>query len=875
MSEKKLFHEVPKEADFHSVVMTTFSFDFHHFENQVLRTLKSKGIVNINIFADTNMLDQSIGFSTGRLKSISTTYSINAIPCTGAFHPKIMLFAGENDVLLLQGSGNITNGGHGKNHELFSVFYANKTDQSQLPLIQEAWQYLKGLTTNLEGLSAEKMKWVIDNCKLLSDKLVSTHLFHRVSDDFSAALLYNEKTGIWQQLQDLIESPIKNIKVFSPFYDEKGTFLNNLSNHFKDCSIDVFLQKDKGIHPFKMRQKENIQFLSWESTNRASEIVTKYKRKLHSKIYWFDTGKEQYCLFGSPNATLAAFGTDKHRGVNDEFAVLINVNNRDLLEELFLNGKYEVIHPQENIQVQSIENELKEKQATNTSKIKLNGVDLDGKKLTIFFNDPAKRKESICVIYNHFGVELERHIVDISKEEKIIIELTNGIEENAIAFIQLIDKNNQTISNKQIVNSHYLWNTNPSNENRKLMKLSSLIETGTNGIFDIVDFYNTLQSARNISENRNESKSNGNQDGKIKEEIVIASLTYEDAIALNKETSEYKKILKQHNAIHIWDSIEKYFRILAISEDEEDMNDEESGEATKSRNRKEKKPRTPPIQLRSENVLDSKRKSIERFLNNYLIVVKKKVLSEDPEINQVDLAELLIVISQLIQFTEREVLFPKEIVFDKNHVLYPLNGNLSELGSFSGSILNIIGNFVNLLSCASFQVPQDDYSKSKFEHYKILIRNVSLFTLAIVKNEYKYHPLSSKWSDILAYNILLKMGLPENVLEEKLDEFLKDVCIKNLKTMDLISQINKWISDFNLETWKKDCFYKNNLGISFIKKKIPANGQTKFLKLARPGFEYNSDEMDFVHSELYECETGVFRKSLQNLESNKKANAKK
>ena len=123
MSELKLFREIPKSADFHSAIMTTFSFDFHHFESQVLRELKRKGITNVNLFADTAMLDKSIGFSTGHLKSLSTSYSINSIPCKGAFHPKITLLAGENDILLLQGSGNITNGGHGKNHELFTVFW--------------------------------------------------------------------------------------------------------------------------------------------------------------------------------------------------------------------------------------------------------------------------------------------------------------------------------------------------------------------------------------------------------------------------------------------------------------------------------------------------------------------------------------------------------------------------------------------------------------------------------------------------------------------------------------------------------------------------------------------------------------------------------
>ena len=131
MIDKKLFYEINKKADFHSVVMTTFSFDFHYFETQVLKQIKQKGITNVSIFADETMLDESIGYATGNLKNISSTYSINSIASKGVFHPKLSLFVGEKEVMLLQGSGNITSGGHGKNHELFSVLYATEDDTTQ------------------------------------------------------------------------------------------------------------------------------------------------------------------------------------------------------------------------------------------------------------------------------------------------------------------------------------------------------------------------------------------------------------------------------------------------------------------------------------------------------------------------------------------------------------------------------------------------------------------------------------------------------------------------------------------------------------------------------------------------------------------------
>ena len=318
--EKKLFFEISKKADFHSAVMTTFSFDFHHFESQVLKQLKKNGVTNVSLFADSHMLDESIGLATGYLKSLGSNYSINSIPSRGAFHPKLTLLASDKEVLLVQGSGNITSGGHGKNHEIFSALYATNDNQTQLPLILEAWEYIKALTVNIKGLSSEKLDWITRNSPLLQKKSGQKHRFHKIEEDFQVALLYNEKTGIWQQLKTNLEGQtILDIKIISPFYDESGSLLLTMSAHFKDCPIDVYLQKDKGIHPFKMEKRKNISFYTWDTTQRAEAAFKTYKRKLHAKIMLFETTDGYYCLLGSANATTAAFGSDTSRGINDEF----------------------------------------------------------------------------------------------------------------------------------------------------------------------------------------------------------------------------------------------------------------------------------------------------------------------------------------------------------------------------------------------------------------------------------------------------------------------------------------------------------------------------------------------------------------------------
>ena len=90
MKEREIYKEIPSGKNvFHSAVLTSFSFDFYHFENQVLRDLRQKWITSVNLLVDQRMLDCTLGLSSGHLKSVSQSYAISGIESIGVFHPKI------------------------------------------------------------------------------------------------------------------------------------------------------------------------------------------------------------------------------------------------------------------------------------------------------------------------------------------------------------------------------------------------------------------------------------------------------------------------------------------------------------------------------------------------------------------------------------------------------------------------------------------------------------------------------------------------------------------------------------------------------------------------------------------------------------------
>ena len=76
------------------------------------------------------------------MKNIGKEYSITDISSRGAFHPKINFFIGDDAVLVVFGTGNLTVSGHGKNHEAFTGFMINEKDMTHRPLIEECWRYL-------------------------------------------------------------------------------------------------------------------------------------------------------------------------------------------------------------------------------------------------------------------------------------------------------------------------------------------------------------------------------------------------------------------------------------------------------------------------------------------------------------------------------------------------------------------------------------------------------------------------------------------------------------------------------------------------------------------------------------------------------------
>ncbi|MBO7133471.1 MAG: hypothetical protein J6W06_04865 [Bacteroidales bacterium] len=471
--EKNIYDNL-KKGIYHSAVLTSFSFNLSYFDNQILKTLRQKDIRSICLFVDQNQLDNGVIFDCATEK-IGKWYSVSGIPSKGAFHPKLKFFIGNKNIALMFGSGNISHGGDGYNHEVFSGLMASDSDKVHLPLIREAWEYFLGYMQNTAGYVKERItKDVIDNCELLKQNIkFSKHEFVKINDDVDVALLYNEDNdNIFNQLSNLL--PVKDIEeitIVSPFFDEDGIALKNILDLCHNAKrMDVFIQECCVLPPRDMKTDIRVNFYDFNKTKQGHSGKDKI---LHAKIFIFKSKSKEYCMIGSANATIAAMG-DLRKATNDEFCGLFRCNMKDYsLKKLDIDEKIPInwnIH--DMIRISKVD---KNANKSTIYPIRIKSIDYnsDQGKYFLFIDGNCQEGTKLWGV-NYGGDEVE--IGNLKFDGKDVLCTSSKEESLLYCFIK---NDSGIISNKQYVNyCHELMLTHPSKMGEMLSKIIYDCENG-------------------------------------------------------------------------------------------------------------------------------------------------------------------------------------------------------------------------------------------------------------------------------------------------------------------------------------------------------------------------------------------------------------
>src|SRR5436190_17861673 len=104
------------------ILCTTYTLSLAFFESVVFHCFNRTHLKSCLIIADSFGYSQALS-EAGALQGAAQDYMVAQAPLSGAFHPKVWLILGDEEVVLLVGSGNLTQSGFMKNAEFFDVLH--------------------------------------------------------------------------------------------------------------------------------------------------------------------------------------------------------------------------------------------------------------------------------------------------------------------------------------------------------------------------------------------------------------------------------------------------------------------------------------------------------------------------------------------------------------------------------------------------------------------------------------------------------------------------------------------------------------------------------------------------------------------------------
>lgn len=472
--EHHIFTDIPsggKNGKFHSAVLTTYAIDLIHFDRHLVNMLHRKQICSINVLADASQLEKEMEYVNPRfMKGIGKEYSIQGVSSKGAFHPKLNIFVGDDAVLIVLGTGNLTVTGQGKNHETFTGLMIDSNNDTHRPLIEECWRYISQFSNQFSSFDKTRiLREIPENCSMLSPTYhVVPHKLCNVQSGLYAALLYNDDSSSYlKQITEIVPlQDVQKVTVLSPFFDEKGESLVTLAELCPNAKIDVLIHRTCSLPPCKMVENKRINFFDFEETVRGKMNFKVYDRQLHAKIFHFKTSDKEFCVIGSANATIAGLGTIKNRGVNDEFGIIYVSSNIDFLNELGLKARKKI-----DFKVKDMRRAVVDSSDDVPRKYKVLSAQYDSGKLSVFC-DQVIPKKSFVAIDNGYGIAICK--IESVEDERCSVGAKIG-QDLSVCYIASSD--GECLSNKVFINNiANLEITNPSQTSRSLNRFISRIE---------------------------------------------------------------------------------------------------------------------------------------------------------------------------------------------------------------------------------------------------------------------------------------------------------------------------------------------------------------------------------------------------------------
>jgi len=861
MNSYNIYKELPGKHQFHSALLTTFSLDFYFLEQRVISALRKRGIRNISVIADARMTEDCIINMSRNIKNASSLYTLNTIVCAGAFHPKIHFYVGDDTLMCVIGSGNLSSGGAGKNHEVFTTLYADKRNTEQLVLLHEVWQYLKSISNNFKGISLDQIKWMEEHCNLLQSTVVAERdsLFLNCGD-MQVAFMTNEAEPIFTKLPRIIDSPnsVSKITVASPYFDEHGKVLTELSKLYPKAKIDVLIQPERALLPLKFVPNSQIAFYDLYGT----ELDTKVREKiiggkfLHSKLIHFQIGDKELLILGSANATDR--GMLANAKSNKEAVVALYADKANWLSELGIK----------DVKTKIDLSKIKDPQTHTPASInpvkhlyKIIAIDLRQTRSKLYVDSPVFHDIKL-VLFKRDGEGIFVSSILNKGTDTIEVVLPDSVRIADALYAACIDFGNNIVSNRQIVNNEQaIWNNNPSPENRKMSQLLEKIVAGDYSELDLFEYYDVIFGESNDNAGAPHRAPTSDKELKEKKES-----TYEEAKELYAKY-EVEETRKEEFSISVLSQYLNSIQFQANKRDEDNIDNEENGDiATDTQQEHIEKTWKS---YSSKSSMDKAKQKVVRYFENYSDKLTD-IGDKEYKVMQSDYAFFILGLSHLIAIKNKEYAYKTKDNKEGSEILIPLDGPVHEYTSFHSIATNIIGKFLSYIQCSDREKEYaNEFDQRRLREFKNLSIGLIFLSISTIYQKCKVNSdKMEKWHTLLMLNLIdvfraqsfnFKEILMTQLRVFDLDDgslidtvpYLEGLYTNSNAIYESVKGSNIYISINNYKI-----VYIKNIGFCYIEKVIPDIKSPKCIKISNLRYMY--DVNDFVCEEYYHIKRGKF-----------------
>jgi hypothetical protein len=239
------------------------------------------------------------------------SYQYGLASCGGAFHPKLVVLAGEERVWVAIGSGNPTMSGWGHNQELWLVV---RSPRDRGPAA------LRDLGAWLEDLPAvvAMPTWIAATISAIGQIVIPAEIDGSLPE---LRIFGNLRRSVLSQLPS---GPAESLRLSAPFIDARAQAVRELVTRFEPAEVQIALQPT-------LSQFDGATLVTATSAVPSVRFsLLDEKRTSHGKLVEWTTRNQTIALTGSANLSAAAMLATTATGGNCELVTLFPVTSSKL-----------------------------------------------------------------------------------------------------------------------------------------------------------------------------------------------------------------------------------------------------------------------------------------------------------------------------------------------------------------------------------------------------------------------------------------------------------------------------------------------------------------------------------------------------------------